>query len=128
MRLVRFNNYPGNFNNELNVRNYNNFNPEYRVLNEESGYNVVLSVPGFQKDDFQIKVEKNALIISAEIKEEEENKDWKQSFRKSFEQRFRLSDKLESEKIAASYSNGILEIKVPMKEEEAEVSRQIEIA
>ncbi len=128
MRLVRYNNFPEVLFNEMNNCTYDSFNPEYKVLDEENGYNVVLSVPGYQKDDFQIKVEKNVLFIASEIKEEKENKDWKHSFRKSFEQRFRLSEKMDSEKISAAYNNGILEIHLPKKEEEAIISRQIEIA
>ncbi|MBI9035876.1 MAG: Hsp20/alpha crystallin family protein [Bacteroidales bacterium] len=128
MRLVRFNNYPDFFNTEFNTESFKSFTPEYKVLNEETHYKVIMSVPGYQKDDFGIKTEKNLLIISSEIKEESETKDWKQSFRKSFEQRFRLSEKLDSEKIEASYTNGILEITIPKKEEAAVVSRQIEIA
>ncbi|MBI9035877.1 MAG: Hsp20/alpha crystallin family protein [Bacteroidales bacterium] len=128
MRLVKYNNYPQAFFNEFNNCEKESFSPEYKVLNEENDYNVVISVPGYQKEDFVIKVEKNLLIISSEINEESEAKDWKQAFRKSFEQRFRLSEKVENEKIEASYNNGILEIRIPKKEEEAVVSRQIQIA
>ena len=79
-----------------------------------------LSVPGWNKEDFNIQVEGKTLILSAEKKEElrEEGIKWnRREFRQhSFKRMFELSENIKTAEIAAKYENGILSVDLPKKE------------
>lgn len=73
-----------------------------------------------EKKDFSIKIENGALHISAEKKEEkQEKKD--NFFRKefnysSFHRSFALPENVKEEQIKANYENGILKVELPKNE------------
>ena len=68
-----------------------------------------------------IDVDNNTLSISSEIKEEHEEKDESYTRREfgysSFKRTFTLPDTVESDKIKAKYSEGILSVHLPKREE-----------
>ena len=73
-----------------------------------------------KKENFNVKLEKNYLVISAETKEEKEEKKGKTTSRefsyKSFKRAFTVdSDKIDAEHIKATYENGILQLVLPKK-------------
>ena len=105
--------------------------PKTNVLENEKDYSVEMMVPGYDKSDFQLNVENNMLIVSANKEEKKEEKnDSKVIFReysvKSFERSFTLSNDVDSNKIEAKYENGVLSIHIP-KKEEAIVKKLIKI-
>jgi HSP20 family protein len=76
-------------------------------------------VPGRNKEDFKINVDKGLLTVSYEKKEEAETKEVK-SIRKefsfqSFKRSFSLDEKINAEGIEAKYENGILKVFLPKK-------------
>jgi HSP20 family protein len=92
--------------------------PPVNITDKEKMYLVELSVPGYQKADFAIKLDNNILTVSAEAKTEEgtEKKIRKEFGFKAFKRSFTLNDKIETETIEALYENGILKIGLPKKE------------
>lgn len=91
-------------------------------INEnENGYSIDFNVPGRNKEDFKIDVDKGLLTISFEKKEETENKEVKSIRREfsfnSFKRSFSLDEKINAENIEAKYENGILKVFLPKKEE-----------
>ena len=87
--------------------------------------------PGFEKNDFNVNLEKNILTVSAERKSEAENKDEKQirkeySYR-SFKRSFTIDEKVDSEKIEAKYVNGVLTLNLPRKEEVKASAKEISV-
>jgi len=105
--------------------------PKTNVLENEKDYSVEMMVPGYDKSDFQLNVENNMLIVSANKEEKKEEKnDSKVIFREysvqSFERSFTLSNDVDSNKIEAKYENGVLSIHIP-KKEEAIVKKLIKI-
>lgn len=84
----------------------------------ENEFILELAAPGFSKNEFAIKVENKILNISAkkeDKKEEREGKITRREFNyQSFEKNFSLQDGIvDSEKIGASYENGILKLTLP---------------
>ena len=96
------------------------FRPAANISEHENNYAISIAAPGFSKEDFNIKVEKDLLTISAkkEAVKNENEKIIRQEFHlQSFERTFHLTEKIDGEQIAASYENGILNVTLAKKEE-----------
>lgn len=117
-------------------RNYSNTNttlPAVNIKEDKDGFEVEMSAPGFEKDDFKIELNNSLLTISSEKKVENETKEGQQFIRREFSYQlfsrsFTLPETVEGEKIAAKYKNGILFVSIPKKEEaKPRPVKQIEI-
>lgn len=106
--------------------------PAANIYETEKDFKLELLVPGFNKNEIEISVEKDQLIIKSEYKstDETEYKFSKLEFTKQgFERRYWLSEKLNTELIRADFENGILRVTIPkLEEENQKVARKIEIA
>ena len=77
-------------------------------------------VPGVEQDKLDVTVDKGVLTVSAtreEAKTEGENPIVRERLFGSFTRRVRLSDNLDAEAIEASHRDGVLEIRIPVREE-----------
>ena len=77
-------------------------------------------VPGVDQDKIDVTVDKGVLSVSAtreETKTEGENPVVRERLFGSFSRRVRLSDNLDAEAIEASHHDGVLEIRIPVREE-----------
>jgi HSP20 family protein len=96
------------------------FVPAVNIAESALAYRLEVAVPGYAKEDFKLKVEKDQLIISAEKKEETKNESEKVTRKEfhyhSFKRSFHLPETVEGEKIEAKYENGILHVVIPKKE------------
>jgi HSP20 family protein len=103
------------------------------IQETDKTYEMELSAPGLQKQDFHLKLEGDTLTISAEHTEEsrkeDKNSGWfRNEFNKGqFSRTFNLDDTVDAGKIAARYESGILYLSIPKKEHAQKVSRSIEI-
>jgi len=85
---------------------------------------VIADIPGFKKEDIEIKYERGYLTISGEVKKEKEKEDeevkylHKEIKNRSFARRFQMGDSFDSTKIDAKYEDGILTILLPKSEKE----------
>jgi HSP20 family protein len=109
--------------NDKNFTAMGNTLPSVNVRETENEFEIELAAPGMKKDDFKIELDKHLLTISSEKKEEQEEKDKKGNYTRrefyyrSFSRSFTLpAEVVESDKIEASYKDGILHIAVPKKE------------
>ncbi|MCD6063760.1 MAG: Hsp20/alpha crystallin family protein [Flavipsychrobacter sp.] len=102
-------------------------NPPANILETEKSYEVHLVAPGLKKDDFKVNVDRNILTISYEKNEEATAQDakWLRSEYKAaaFKRSFTLNDKVNTSGINARYTDGILVIELP-KKENAETTKQ----
>ena len=109
----------------------NDFVPAINTREGEYAYHVEVDLPGVSKDDIEIKVEDNTLIISGErkVKEEikEENYYKVESRFGSFSRTFTLPEEADIENIHAESSDGVLEVVVP-KLESAKIDKVKKIA
>ncbi|MBT8258469.1 MAG: Hsp20/alpha crystallin family protein [Bacteroidia bacterium] len=106
--------------------------PAVNIRETDSELNIELAVPGMKKSDFNIDLNESVLTISAETKTEKEEKEDNytrkefgfQSFKRSFE----LPETLDFEKISATYTDGVLVLNLPKKEEIKKPIKTIEIS
>lgn len=85
--------------------------PGANITEIEEGYNIELAIPGVSKEDVQILVEKDTLIVKAEKTSEKDDSYQRREFNfSSFERKFFLSEDIDQEKISAKHENGILSI------------------
>lgn len=125
---------PGYFNNYASrdlVSNFFNDGADYtipavNIKENETNFLIEVAAPGLNKEDFNIKIEKDVLTVSSENEEKsEENKDnfMKKEFSfKSFSRAFSIPETVDQNKVKASHNNGILEIELP-KLDEAKVKK-----
>jgi len=103
--------------------------PVVDVLDDKDKLIVKAEVPGFKREDLDVAVHENTLIISGERKSEEERKDGEFYRSERFYGRFHRSIPLpyavDTDKIQAQYRDGILNITLP-KAEHAK-AKQIEV-
>ena len=123
------------FNDEID-RNFNSkkaFTPSVNVTEAEGSFNLEVVAPGYKKDDFKLKLEKDVLTISSEMKNETETKEGEKVIRKeytssSFSRSFTLPENVEAEAISATYNDGILKVVIPkLAEVKEEGIREIAI-
>jgi len=101
------------------------------IIEKENGYELQVFAPGFEKSDFNVKLDQQLLTISAGKKTEEKETKDKVLRREynvtSFKRTFTLDDKFNSDGIEAKYVNGILTLNLPRKEEVKSASKEISI-
>lgn len=91
--------------------------PTTDVYTKDNQLKVEAHLPNFEQDDVNIQVENNALVISAERHEKEEDKDKKYVVRESsssFYRRIALPDRADTDKIEAKLDDGVLKVSVPL--------------
>jgi len=91
--------------------------PTTDVFTKDNRLQVEAHLPNFEQDDVNIQVENNALVISAERHEKEEDKDKKYVVRESsssFYRRIALPERADTDKIEAHLDDGVLKVSVPL--------------
>ena len=105
--------------------------PSVNVKDEKDNYKIEVAAPGLKKDDFNIEVNNDVLTISSEKKDEKKDEDKNYTRREfnyqAFQRSFTLPPSVDADNIDASYDNGVLEVKVPKKEEAKKESKKIDI-
>ena len=100
------------------------------ILDKKDRYVLQAELPGFSKEDIHIDINGDYLTISAE--HNEDNEDTKDNYiRKerrygSFSRSFNVAD-ISTDKITASYQNGVLELDMPKRSPEPVQRQQITI-
>jgi HSP20 family protein len=95
--------------------------PSVNIKNEKENYRIEMAAPGLRKEDFQIDIDGGSLTISCEKENEpNEEKDGEGFFRReynysTFSRRLPLPENLDMDRIAAKYTNGILNVSIPKK-------------
>jgi HSP20 family protein len=91
--------------------------PTTDVYTKDNQLKVEAHLPNFEQDDVNIQVENNALVISAQRHEKEEDKDKKYVVRESsssFYRRIALPERADTDKIEARLDDGLLKVSVPL--------------
>ena len=95
-------------------------------------YLLEADLPGFKKEDIDVNLENNYLTIKAERKVENEEKDKKGRYIRcersygSFARSFDVSD-VDTDKITASYEDGVLKLNMPKNEKALPTAKKLEI-
>lgn len=106
--------------------------PAVNITESDVQHNIIIAATGFQKTDFNIKVDKDQLIVSTELdteKKDSESKFLRREFSYgSFKRSFHLPETIDRENISATYENGLLNITIKKKNKENEDTlRTVEI-
>lgn len=140
MNLVRFQHRPSfsNFMEDIEKNIFNQMEeakgdvPAVNIRDDKDSFVMELAAPGLKKDDFKISLDNQLLTISSERKEEKEEQNENYTRREfvfnSFSRSFTLPKTIVFDKIKADYKDGILVVKLPKKEEEAKLTREIKVA
>ena len=97
--------------------------PAVNVMETNDDFTIEVAAPGMKREDFHVELDNNTLTISSSREEKKEDKGDDLYTRRefsyqSFQRSFALPEnKIVGEKIAARYTDGILYITVPKKEE-----------
>jgi len=95
--------------NNMTLNYYYDSSTNYSFKQEEDGYSLSLDMPGIKKTDLSLTItkqsESNILSIKAKTKDRNYNQDLK------------ISNKLDEKSVKASLSEGVLKIKMKIKEE-----------
>ena len=94
--------------------------PACDVFEDQDAVKIVAEVPGVRPEDVKISLENNLLTIRGEKRQQAEEKTervhrYERSYG-SFERAFSLPTTVDPDKIAASYTNGILTVTIPKAE------------
>jgi HSP20 family protein len=94
--------------------------PPVDIYETDGAFVLKAELPGFTKEDVDIKIQGNQLILRGERKRETEAKE-EQYHRIEraygrFERAFWLPTTVDSEKIQATFKNGVLELRLPKSE------------
>jgi HSP20 family protein len=106
--------------------------PSANIKESDEKFELEIAIPGMKKDDFKISLENNILSVSCE--KEDERKEEKDNYTRrefaygSFCRSFNLPKTIDNDKIQAEYTDGILHIALPKKEEDkSKLSRLINV-
>ncbi len=95
--------------------------PSVNVKDTANEFIVEMAVPGLNKSDFDINIDNNVLSIAAESEiennTESENYTRREFGYSSFKRTFAIPDSVNTEKISASYKEGILKVLLPKHDE-----------
>ncbi len=107
--------------------------PAVNIAETKDAFNLEIAIPGVKRDDIKVNIDNNTLLISKVTEEalEERKEDFKRiefNF-SSFERSFQLPKSVDTDKIEATYTDGVLYIALPKREEaKPKEPRLIEIA
>lgn len=110
-----------------------NFNrPAANIIDNENNFTIELAVPGMQKKDFKINIEKEILSISVEKQESTEKAEKNYSRREfrydGFCRSFSIPETVNQDEIKADYKSGVLSIRLQKSEEVQQKSKEIKIS
>lgn len=95
------------------------------VKETEGGYVVDIDLPGFQKDEIQMRLDKGCLTVSAAKGLDKEEKDGegayvrRERYAGSVSRSFYVGEHVKEEDIRPRYENGILTFQLPKEEKKA---------
>ena len=105
--------------------------PSANILENNQGFELQLAIPGIQKEDVKISLEKNILNVSSDKEAAPIDENTRFTRREfvfgTFSRSFTLPDTIDTDKIGADFKDGILKIALP-KKAETKISKEIKIS
>lgn len=90
------------------------------VKEDDKAFTVHAEVPGVKKEDIHVSIDGNQVSITAEVKQEKEEKQGEKLLRSEryygkVYRSFTLAQDVDQERASARYDNGVLELTLPKK-------------
>jgi len=106
--------------------------PAVNIRETDDDFTVELAAPGLHKEDFHINIVENHLELSAQKSSETSDSVSQYKRREfnysSFTRKFFLPRSVDRHAISAAYTDGVLAVTLPKREEEKTITRTIEIS
>lgn len=107
---------------------------EFRADIRDTGdaYELEADLPGVKKEDIQVELDNNYLTVSAERHVEKDEKDKKGNYVRrersygSYSRSFDVTG-VQTDQITAEYTDGVLKLRLPKKQESLPTTRRLEI-
>ena len=93
--------------------------PPVDIEEQDDAYVIEAELPGVAKDDVNIELISNELMITGELKEREREGILRKRTRRigRFEYRVRLPEQVDPDNVEAKLTNGVLSVRVPKREQ-----------
>jgi HSP20 family protein len=105
--------------------------PRVDVSEDENAYQIAAEIPGVKEKDVTVTVANGKLTLRGEKKteKEEKKKDYHMKERSygAFERSFQLPDGVKTDKISATFENGVLNVTLPKSTKAKGKERKIEV-
>jgi HSP20 family protein len=106
--------------------------PAVNVKENNKEFILEIAAPGFQKDQIKVEVEHGYLMISGENKVERKRDEGETTTRQEFNyskfsRSFRLPGNVDTDKIAASFKDGLLTMSLPKNPQASHHAKAVEI-
>lgn len=105
------------------------WSPRVDVYEKDNKLIIEAEIPGAKKEDVEVKIKDNAVVIKGEVKKEEEEKDKtyyrSERFYGVFERVIPLPVEVKAEEAKASFENGVLKVEIPKAVEEKEIKVEV---
>ena len=125
---VGFDVFDNVFDSVFNLNESSNSYPPYNIVKSDNSYTISLAIAGFSKDEIDISIQENELVVKGAIKNNQENIEFlhKGIAGRNFERKFRLADTIKV--TDANYENGLLHIFLEREIPEHQKPRKISIS
>ena len=108
-------------NNNKWFTNGESIRPKVNVIENDNSFHLEAETPGMKDKDISIEVHNGILTIKGNkesiSKTEKENYHIREFSNLGFERNFKLSDRVNTEKVSAKIENGILKVDLPIHEQ-----------
>jgi len=102
--------------------------PVCSICGDESSVVLRVEMPGVNKDDIEVRIENDQLVISGKLPDETYKGSWilRERRRGNYERRFTIDNTIDQDRIDAVYESGIMTLTLHIKDEVK--PRRIEIS
>ncbi len=105
------------------------WNPRVDIYEKDNKLVIEAEIPGAKKEDVEVKIKDNSVVIRGEVKKEEEEKEKtyyrSERFHGVFERVIPLPVEVKVEEAKATFENGVLKVEIPKAVEEKEVKIEV---
>ena len=103
--------------------------PDSNLTVERDGENYVVlaDLPGFEKEELDLRFDAGVLTVSGQHEVTEESESGTSMRSRSVFEQVRIPGEVVEEDVSATYRNGVLEIRLPTTDGEADDTRRIDI-
>lgn len=121
------------FSHPLNLKKMSTWRPAIELKQTEKDYKVKVQLPGVNKEDIHIDLNNDYMTITAEIKEEKNEKDEEEKVHTSefrygkYVRTISFENPIKSEESKAEYQNGILNVVIPKQKIEKSKTKRLDI-
>ena len=124
---VGFDVFDNIFDSVFNLNESNTSYPPYNILKSDNNYTISLAIAGFSKDEIDISIQENELVIKGVAKDQDDKIEFlhRGIAGRNFERKFRLADTIKVSD--ANYEDGLLNIYLEREIPEHQKPRKIEI-